>query len=119
MNNKWEPQRDGLTRVYNFKTFLETFGFATQIALVAQRLNHHPTLIIEYNRVTVKTSTHDEGNSITDRDLKLAEAIDNLQLPAGKKEAEELKLMKQKVKKTKKEEKKQKKEWKKVNKKLK
>lgn len=114
----WEQKADGLTKIFNFKTYVETFGFASQIALVAQRLNHHPVMLIEYNRIVVKSSTHDEGNKITDRDHKLAKAIDEIQLPAKKQEAEDLKLLKQKVKKDKKEVRKQTKDWKKIKKSL-
>lgn len=106
---KWEETPDGLVREFSFKTYVETFGFATQIALVAQRLNHHPKLIVEYNKLRVETLSHDVGGKITERDHKLAEAIDKLQLPAGKQEAEELKLMKEKVKKGKGKNKKEKK----------
>ncbi|HZF99563.1 MAG TPA: 4a-hydroxytetrahydrobiopterin dehydratase [Chitinophagales bacterium] len=106
---KWEETPEGLVREFGFKTYLETFGFATQIALVAQRLNHHPKLIVEYNRLRVETMSHDVGGKITERDHKLAEAIDKLQLPAGKQEAEELKLLKEKVKKDKDKDKKAKK----------
>lgn len=106
---KWEETPAGLVREFGFKTYVETFGFAAQIALVAQRLNHHPKLIIEYNRLRVETISHDVGGKITERDHKLAAAIDNLQLPAGKQEAEELKLLKEKVKKGKGKNKKEKK----------
>ena len=97
--SNWKETRSGLTRSYTFKTFPETFGFATQIALVAQRLNHHPKLIIDYNKLTVESISHDVGNKITERDYKLADAIDEIDLPAGRQKVEELKTMKEKVKK--------------------
>jgi len=100
-NANWKETKAGLTRTFEFKAYPETFGFATQIALVAQRLNHHPKMIVEYNQLTVETISHDVGNKITERDHKLADAIDALQLPANKQEAEDLKLMKEKVKKVK------------------
>jgi 4a-hydroxytetrahydrobiopterin dehydratase len=115
---KWEETTNGLVRTFGFKTYPETFGFATQIALVAQRLNHHPKLIVEYNQLVVETISHDVGK-ITDRDHKLAAAIDALELPAGKQDAEDLKLMKEKVKKGKKDKKKNKKKLKEMKVKLK
>jgi 4a-hydroxytetrahydrobiopterin dehydratase len=96
--SEWKETRDGITRTYSFKNYPETFGFAAQIALVAQRLNHHPKLIVEYNELTVETISHDVGK-ITDRDQKLVASIDELQLPAGKQNVEELKLIKSKLKK--------------------
>lgn len=100
-NANWKETKAGLARTFEFKAYPETFGFATQIALVAQRLNHHPKLIVEYNKLTIETISHDVGNKITERDYKLADAIDALQLPADKKEAEDLKLIKVKLKKVK------------------
>jgi len=98
-NVNWKETRDGLTRTFTFKTYPQTFGFAAQIALVAQRLDHHPKMVMEYNKLTVETISHDVGGKITDRDYKLAEAIDALDLPAAKQKVEELKEMKEKVKK--------------------
>jgi 4a-hydroxytetrahydrobiopterin dehydratase len=97
--SKWEETPNGLVRSFGFKNYMETFGFATQIALVAQRLNHHPKLIVDYNTLTVETVSHDAGNKITERDHKLAAAIDELEFPAGKQEAVDLQTLKEKVKK--------------------
>ena len=96
--SEWKETRAGIVRTYTFKTYPETFGFAAQIALVAQRLNHHPKLTVEYNKLTVETISHDAGK-ITERDHKLVAAIDELELPASKQKVEDLKLIKEKVKK--------------------
>src|SRR6476620_9079701 len=96
--SEWKETKAGLSRTLQFKAYPETFGFAAQIALVAQRLNHHPKLIVEYNKLTVETISHDVGK-ITERDHKLIAAIDELELPASKQKVEELKLLKEKVKK--------------------
>ncbi len=50
----------------------------TRVALIAEKMNHHPDWKNVYNRVEISLSTHDAGNVVTDRDRKLAEAIDKL-----------------------------------------
>jgi 4a-hydroxytetrahydrobiopterin dehydratase len=50
----------------------------TSVALIAQKMDHHPDMSIAYSRVSISMTTHDEGNTITDLDRRLAEAIDQL-----------------------------------------
>ena len=50
----------------------------TRVAIIAEKMNHHPTWTNTWNKVTFELSTHDAGNKVTDRDRKLAEAIDRL-----------------------------------------
>lgn len=69
--------RDAITRTFTFKDFNAAFGFMTRAALVAEKMNHHPEWSNVWNRVEVTLSTHDAGG-LTDRDLKLAEAMDRL-----------------------------------------
>ena len=67
--------RDAITKTFIFRDFAEAFGFMAQIALVAERMNHHPEWFNVYNRVAVTLSTHD-ANGLTDRDIGLAHAMD-------------------------------------------
>ena len=67
-----------LTRTFQFKTYKEGVTFANQVADVAEDLNHHPQIIIDWAKVTVKTTTHDDGNVVTDKDIALARAVDAL-----------------------------------------
>ena len=60
-----------------FKDFSAAFGFMTRAALAAERMNHHPEWFNVWNRVEVTLSTHDAGG-LTERDLKLAEAMDRI-----------------------------------------
>jgi 4a-hydroxytetrahydrobiopterin dehydratase len=69
--------RDAITRTFTFKDFNAAFGFMTRAALVAERMNHHPEWFNVWNRVEVTLSTHDAGG-LTERDLKLAEAMDRI-----------------------------------------
>lgn len=50
----------------------------TRVALVAEKMNHHPEWTNVYNRVVIHLSTHDAGNVVTDKDRKLASAIDGI-----------------------------------------
>jgi 4a-hydroxytetrahydrobiopterin dehydratase len=72
----WDERDGALTQVFRFEGFVEAFAFMTRVALIAQRLDHHPDMSISWNEVTVRSTSHDAGNTITDRDRRLAAAID-------------------------------------------
>lgn len=78
MNMAWKEVENRLTNSYTFKDFNEAFGFMTRVALVAEKMDHHPTWTNTWNTVTFELSTHDAGNRVTERDRKLADAIDKL-----------------------------------------
>lgn len=69
--------RDAIARTFVFRDFSEAFGFMTRAALVAEKLDHHPEWFNVYRTVAVTLSTHDAGG-LTDRDIKLAEAMNAL-----------------------------------------
>ena len=73
----WTIASDGLEREWRFHSFVEAFGFMTQVALLAERANHHPEWSNVYNRVTIRLTTHDLGG-LSSRDAALAQAIDSL-----------------------------------------
>jgi 4a-hydroxytetrahydrobiopterin dehydratase len=66
-----------LTRTLKFKDFSEAFGFLSRVALHAEKIDHHPEFTSVWNRVDFRLTSHDAGG-VTDRDLKLANAIDML-----------------------------------------
>ena len=74
----WKEENNKLTRKFEFDDFVTAFGFMTQVAIIAEKMNHHPNWSNVYNEVTIELSTHDAGNIVTDKDRKLAEAIDKL-----------------------------------------
>ena len=76
------PGRDAMRRVFVFKTFSEAFGFMTRIALVAEKMNHHPEWSNVYKTVDVTLATHDAGG-LTELDLKLAQAMDRIAASTG------------------------------------
>ncbi len=67
-----------LVKSFEFKDFVEAFAFCTKVAILAEKHEHHPEININYNKVTLSLSSHDSGNSITDKDKKLASDIDKL-----------------------------------------
>ena len=77
----WKEENNRLVRTFKFKDFKEAFGFMTQVALVAEKMDHHPNWSNVYNTVTIELTTHDAGNVVTEKDRKLAKAIDQLFYP--------------------------------------
>lgn len=73
---EWKTENNRLKRTFRFKDFNEAFGFMSRVALVAEKMDHHPTWTNTYNTVSVELSTHDAGDIVTDKDHKLASAID-------------------------------------------
>ena len=69
--------RDALVRTLKFKDFIEAFGFITQIAILAEKMDHHPEWSNVYNRVEILLTTHD-CDGLSARDVTLAQAIDRL-----------------------------------------
>jgi 4a-hydroxytetrahydrobiopterin dehydratase len=74
----WNEENNRLKRTYTFQDFKEAFGFMTMVALVAEKMNHHPIWSNVYNSVTIELTTHDAGNVITDKDRQLAKEIDQI-----------------------------------------
>ena len=74
----WEEQNNQLVRRFEFKDFMETFAFMTRVAILAEKQNHHPEWSNVYNKLEIRLSTHDAGDIVTDKDRKLAAAIDAL-----------------------------------------
>lgn len=75
----WTLSEDAkaLERSFRFKDFSEAFAFLTRVALHAEKVDHHPEFTNVWNRVDFRLTTHDTGR-VTERDVKLAEAIDRL-----------------------------------------
>ena len=74
----WKEENNQLKRSFKFSNFIEAFGFMTQVALAAEKMNHHPSWSNTYNTVDITLSTHDKGNVVTEKDRKLASEIDKI-----------------------------------------
>ncbi len=69
--------RDGIARRFKFSNFVQAFGFMSQVALLAEKQNHHPEWSNVYSEVDIFLTTHDEGG-LSQKDIDLALAIDRL-----------------------------------------
>ena len=72
--------RDAIGRTFVFKDFNEAFGFMARVALVAEKMDHHPEWSNVYKTVAVTLSTHDAGG-LTEKDIALAQAMDTYAAP--------------------------------------
>lgn len=71
----WKVVDDKLNRTFKFDNFVDAFGFMTKVAIVAEKMGHHPELSNVYNRVVIDLTTHDLGG-IGPLDIELAKKID-------------------------------------------
>lgn len=69
--------RDAIARSFTFQNFNEAFGFMARVALVAEKMDHHPEWTNVYGKVDVVLMSHDAGG-VTDRDIRLAAAMDRI-----------------------------------------
>ena len=74
----WIEKNDTLQKEFTFKNFTQAFSFMTLVAFAAEKINHHPEWTNVYNRVSIKLSTHDAGNIVTQKDRDLANKIDEI-----------------------------------------
>jgi len=74
----WTRDGDAIRKQYTFTDFLEAIAFVNKLAPEAERVDHHPDILISYKRVTLTYSTHDEGG-LTDKDFAGAAMADATQ----------------------------------------
>lgn len=72
----WEKQNNKLYKKFLFKDFSSAFSFMTQVAMIAEKIDHHPTWTNTWNTLEIWLSTHDAGNVITEKDENFARLID-------------------------------------------
>ena len=74
----WKEEDNKLKKTFKFADFKEAFAFMTKVALVAEKMDHHPNWSNVYNKVSIELNTHDAGDKVTEKDHRLAKEIDNL-----------------------------------------
>jgi len=74
----WREEDNKLHRSLTFKDFKQAMAFMQKVADVAEEMDHHPWWSNVYNKVEIELTTHDAGNTVTKRDLKLAQRIDEI-----------------------------------------
>jgi 4a-hydroxytetrahydrobiopterin dehydratase len=76
-NPSWIIDNKTIKKEFKFENFIEAFGFMSKVALLCEKIDHHPDWQNTYNKVKINLTTHDKGG-ITTNDTKLAESIDKL-----------------------------------------
>jgi len=74
----WKEEKNKLTKSFEFDDFTQAFAFMTRVAFLAEEHQHHPNWSNVYNQVNIELTTHDAGNTVTEKDRKLAAAIDKI-----------------------------------------
>jgi 4a-hydroxytetrahydrobiopterin dehydratase len=74
----WKEADNQLSATFLFDDFSQAFAFMTEVAFEAEKMNHHPNWNNVWNRVDIHLNTHDEGNIVTEKDRRLAQAIDRI-----------------------------------------
>lgn len=78
MNSHWKEENDRLQAAFEFNNFREAFAFMSEVAIEAEKMNHHPDWSNVWNKVYFKLNTHDAGGKVTEKDHKLASIIDEI-----------------------------------------
>ncbi|WP_266203579.1 4a-hydroxytetrahydrobiopterin dehydratase [Pontibacter kalidii] len=74
----WREEENSLKRSLTFKDFKQALAFMNAVGEVAEEMNHHPWWSNVYNKVAIELTTHDAGNTVTEKDLALARRIDEI-----------------------------------------
>ena len=74
----WKEENNRLKKTFVFTDFVEAFGFMSSVAIIAEKMDHHPNWSNVYNSVSFELNTHDAGGIVTEKDHALAKAIDAL-----------------------------------------
>lgn len=74
----WIEKNNVLKAEFQFDDFVNAFAFMTKVAILAEKMDHHPSWSNMYNKVVIELSTHDAGNMVTEKDHQLAKEIDKL-----------------------------------------
>ncbi|MFZ1677192.1 MAG: 4a-hydroxytetrahydrobiopterin dehydratase [Saprospiraceae bacterium] len=74
----WNEINNKLIAEFTFEDFVQAWAFMTEVAMLAERKNHHPEWTNVWNKVSISLSTHDAGDTVTEKDRKLADGISKI-----------------------------------------
>jgi 4a-hydroxytetrahydrobiopterin dehydratase len=74
----WKEENNKLVGEFVFEDFSQAWAFMTEVAILSERKNHHPEWTNTWNRVVIRLSTHDAGDTVTEKDRKLADGISKI-----------------------------------------
>jgi 4a-hydroxytetrahydrobiopterin dehydratase len=81
MKNDWSETDNALQKTFHFSDFKTALTFVNRVGQIAESIQHHPDICIkDYNKVSISTTTHDKGRTITARDRALTDAIDTIDI---------------------------------------
>ena len=78
LKSEWTNINGTLQQTFEFKGFLKTMSFVNAVAWQANSVMHHPDMEVSFNKCTIKITTHDQDNSLTEKDFELARCIEQL-----------------------------------------
>ncbi len=73
--SEWSETGGAIQRTYQFDDFAKAMEFVNKVAALAEEMDHHPDILVRYNKVSLTLTTHDAGG-VTDKDFELARKID-------------------------------------------
>ena len=76
----WVTEAKLIYKLFVFQSFEKSIVFTNKVALLAESLDHHPDILIQYNKVKITCSTHDVGGGLSIKDIHLAQQIDALEI---------------------------------------
>ena len=74
---EWENETKAIVRTVEFEDFNDAIDFVNDLAEIAEKAQHHPDILVSYNKVTLTLTTHDAGG-VTELDIEMAQRVDNL-----------------------------------------
>lgn len=78
--NNWREENNSLVKEFKFADFKAAMVFINKVAEIADSLNHHPEITNIYNKVTLRLSTHEAGDTVTEKDREIADSIDQIKI---------------------------------------
>jgi 4a-hydroxytetrahydrobiopterin dehydratase len=78
----WEREGDMISKTFNLKSYTAGLAFASAVGTIAEAFDHHPDMLITWRKVKVSFTTHDAGSKISQNDIDVAAAIEQLKYPA-------------------------------------
>ncbi len=78
IDNWWEVTNDYVKKTFNFDNYITGLEFAFKAWNEAENLDHHPSIIIDYKKVTITSTTHESQNKVTEKDMELAYHIEQI-----------------------------------------
>lgn len=74
----WQEIDNTLVREWQFTNFMEAWAMASKIALLFEKMDHHPDILVGYGKLKITLTTHDAGNVVTEKDRQMAAEIDKV-----------------------------------------